>query len=147
MDDAVSDSIDLGKRIENTQFSVCQRAQHTPHNLLTGGKLNLFFSGESLRVLHRDGSDARAKLDRALPQASRRMIWESRTNFVERGLLAARTRVEHENLHGCGGRSYLYKSKCLPISGADWNRQVQLPPTLNRQPHGTALEHMAGEKL
>ena len=73
--------------------------QQAPDGLLTRGDLDLFFLGDSPRVLDRNGGRPAAKLDLALPQASWRMIRESRSNFVQAGFLAARTGVEYENFH------------------------------------------------
>src|SRR5438132_1311779 len=99
VNDAMSYNIDLRNRSQSTHSPVTQRAQQPPDGLLTPGALDLFFLGDSLRVLNRNGSGAVAKLDPALPQASCRMIRESRSNFVQAGFLTARTAVEYENFH------------------------------------------------
>ena len=99
VNDAMSYNIDLRNRSQGTHFPVTQSAQQAPDHLLTRGDLDLFFLGDSLRVLDRDGGGPAAKLDLALPQASWRMIRESRSNFVQAGFLAARTGVEYENFH------------------------------------------------
>src|SRR5262245_40345858 len=96
---AMSHKIDLGEGRKSTRLPADQRAQQMLDDLFSRRDLDLFFLHDSVRVLDRDGSGAAAKLDFALPQASRRMVWESRSNFVEAGLLAARTGVEYENLH------------------------------------------------
>src|SRR5439155_16023373 len=112
VNDAMSYNIDLRNRSQGTHFPVTQSAQQAPDHLLTRGDLDLFFLGDSLRVLDRDGGGPAAKLDLALPQASWRMIRESRSNFVQAGFLAARTGVEYENFH----RSKLRSGRACTVS-------------------------------
>src|SRR5262249_24181194 len=99
VDEAVSYNIDLGNGSQSAHFLITQRTQQKPHDLLTRRFLNLFFLNGSLRVLHHDVSGAVAKLDPALPQASRRMIRDGVSNFVKAGFLTARTGVEYQNFH------------------------------------------------
>src|ERR1700739_4790118 len=93
---AMSHNIDLGEGSKGSGFPVDQRAQQMLDDLFSRRELDLVFLHDSVRVLDRDGSGAAAKLDFTLPQASRRMIRQGRSNFVKAGLLAARTGIEHE---------------------------------------------------
>src|SRR6266705_5740711 len=79
------------------------------HRLRTRRDLDPILLHDAVCVLHDRRRDITIPLNLALPQTSWRILREGPVNLVEAGLLAAGTRIEHEDLHLFDGCSYLSK--------------------------------------
>src|SRR6266568_831429 len=74
------------------------------HRLRTRRDLDPLLLHDAACVLHERRRDITIPLNLALPQTSWRILREGPANLVEAGLLAAGTRIEHEDFHlfdGC----------------------------------------------
>src|SRR6266566_10109031 len=69
------------------------------HRLRTRRDLDPILLHNAMCVLHDRRRDITIPLNLALPQTSWRILREGPVNLVEAGLLAAGTRIEHEDLH------------------------------------------------
>src|SRR5450759_5014863 len=99
VDNPVSHYIDIGRAGNRLRLAAPQALEQAFDGFTTRGHRCLVFPGNSARVPYRAFRGGAYPLDPTLPNATRWIVWERISNFVQAALLAAGAGVENKYVH------------------------------------------------